>query len=150
MGGRGVSGEDRGPITLAEGAAEVGLATMLADLIAANLEKDPRKWNDFRRLASRFIIDVVDAEVSITLAFSSGALTVHGGAHGEPDVRIATTAELLLALCMLRVVNGVPRPLHRDSRPVIASILRGAVKIGGLGRRPLQLLRFTRLVSVNG
>jgi len=137
-------------IQLAAGAEEVGLANMLADLIRQNLEQNPRKWSDFQRLATSVFIQVIDAEVSITLAFAGGSLLVHPGSHGEPRIRISTTAELLLGLCMLRVVNGVLRPFHLDSRALIGNMLRGAVKISGIPRNLLQMFRFARLMSVNG
>ena len=137
-------------IRLAAGAEEVALAGLLADLIAQNLEQNPGKWKDFQRLATSVHIMVIDAEISITLAFSGGALMVHPGSHGEPRIRISTRAELLLALCMLRVVNGVLRPFHPDSRALIGNMLRGAVRISGIPRNPLQMFRFARLMSVNG
>jgi hypothetical protein len=137
-------------IRLAVGAEDIGLASMLADLIRQNLEQNPRKLADFQRLAVSVFIDVIDAEVSITLAFAEGALVVHAGSHGEPGISIATSADLLLALCMLRVVKGIPRPFHRDSRALIGNMIRGAVKISGIARNPVQMVRFARLMSVNG
>jgi hypothetical protein len=105
---------------------------------------------DFQKLTTSFFIDVVDAEVSITLAFSGGALIVHGGCFGEPQIRITTTSDILLALCMLKVVNGMPRPLHPDSRSLIGHMLKGRVKISGILQSPVQMIRFARLMSVNG
>ena len=137
-------------IVLAEGAEDVGIATMLADLIRQNLEQNPRKWNDFRKLATGVFIDVLDAEVSVTLAFSAGALIVHAGLYGEPLIRITTSADVLLGLCMLRVVNGIPRLFHRHSRALIGNMLRGEVRISGIVRNPLQMIHFARLMSVNG
>ena len=145
MDGGGVS-----QIELAPGAENVALAGMLADLIRQNLQQHPEKWKDFSKLSTNVFIDVIDAEVSITLAFASGALIVYSGSHGVSNIRVATTADLLLALCMLRVVNGVPRPFHPDSRALIKNMLRGAVKISGIPRNPLQMFRFARLMSVNG
>ncbi len=141
---------EKTPIELATGAEKIGIATMLADLIRQNLEQNPRKWVDFRKLATSVFIDVIDAEVSITLVFADGALVVHAGIHGEPRIRIATSADILLALCMLKVVNGIPRPLHRDSRGLIGNMLRREVRISGISRSPVQLVRFARLLSVNG
>jgi hypothetical protein len=140
----------KGHIELASGAEEVALAGLLADLIRQNLEQNPRKWNDFQRLATSVFITVTDAEVSITMAFAAGALVVHAGLHGEPRIRISTTADLLLELCMLRVVNGVLRPFHPDSRSLVEKMLKGAVKISGIPRNPVQMFRFARLMSVNG
>ena len=139
-----------GSIELAAGAERIGLATMLADLIRQNLEQEPRKRADFQRLSTSVFIDVIDANVSITLAFAGGALMVHAGSYGQPRIRIATTASVLLGLCMLKVVNGIPRPLHPDSRALVRHMLSGDVKITGIPRNPLQMLHFARLMSVNG
>ncbi len=137
-------------IELAAGAENIGVATMLADLIRQNLEQKPRKHADFQRLATTVFIDVTDAQVSITLAFGGGVLTVHPGIFGQPRIRITTSAGVLLALCMLKVVNGIPRPLHPDSRALVGHMLSGAVKISGIPRNPVQMFRFARLMSVNG
>jgi hypothetical protein len=137
-------------IALAEGAENVGIASMLAQLIRQNLEQVPRKWTDFQKLNTSVFIDVPDAEVSVTLVFTDGALMVHAGMHGEPRIRITTSADVLLGLCMLKVVNGVPRPLHRHSRALIGNMLRGKARIAGILSSPVQLIRFARLLSVNG
>ena len=137
-------------IRLGEGAEDIAFAGMLADLIRQNLAQDPRKSVDFKKLSTTVFIRVTDADVSVSLCFARGSLVVYRGAQGKPGISVATTADLVLALCMLRVVNGMPRIFHRDSRALVRNILRGAVRISGLGRHPIQMLRFSRLMSVNG
>ncbi len=142
--------EAREYVRLAEGAAEVGLAVMLADLIRANLEQSPGKWADFARLDSLISLEAVDAEVSVTLAFDRGALTVHGGIHGAPDIRVRASAEGLLGLAAVRIMFGLPFLFGKEGSALRKGLLTGRVKIGGALRRPSQLVRFTRLMSVNG
>ncbi len=136
------------PIVLAPGAHEVGLAVMLADLIRQSIEQNPRKRIDFDRLSTVVHLHVRDAEVTVTLSFRDGVLTLHGGAHGAPKIRIAADAEAVLALCMVKLVRGVPHPLHHHNRRLLRMIVTGEIRIRGIPRNPLQLLRFTRLVSV--
>ncbi len=154
MAGPGVSGAPaaapaaRIPIVLAPGAHEVGLATMLADLIRQSMEQNPKKRVDFDRLHTVVHLHVRDAEVTVSLEFEAGRLTVHGGAHGTPKIRIAADAEAVLALCMIKIVGGMPHPLHHHNRRLIRMIATGEIRIEGMPRSPIQLLRFTRLVSV--
>lgn len=140
---------ERSPtIVLAPDARDVGLATMLADLVRQSIEQNPKKRVDFDRLDTVIHIHVRDAEVTVSLVFESGRLAVHGGAHGEPRIRISADAEAVLALCMVKIVAGVPHPLHHHNRRLIRMIATGEIRIEGIPRSPLQLLRFTRLVSV--
>lgn len=136
------------PVTLAPGAERVGLAGMLADLIRQNVEQNPGKRADFERLRSIVQIHVRDADVAATLVFDGGSLIVHGGTWGEADIRITGDVDSVLALCMVKIVRGVPHPLHHHNRALIRRILRGEIRIDGFPRRPAQLLRFTRLMTV--
>ena len=137
-------------VRLADGAAEVGLAVMLRDLIRANLEQSPGKWVDFARLDSLISLEAVDAEVSATLAFDRGTLTVYEGIHGTPAIRVSAVASGLLGLAAVRVVFGFPLLFGKEGKGLRTGLLTGQVKIRGALRRPAQLVRLTRLMSVNG
>lgn len=136
------------PIALAEGAERVGLATMLADLIRQNLAQHPRKWIDFNRLSTVVAIEVRDAEVGVSLEFSMGSLVIHAGVHKGAKIRISADAESVLALCMVKIVTGVPHPLDPHNRRLLKRVLDGEILIVGAPRSTLQLIRFTRLMSV--
>lgn len=123
---------------------------MLADLIRQNLEQNPRKGADFSRLSTAVAMDVRDAEVAITLVFSRGSLVIHGGIHGVPEIRIHADAESLLALPRVRIIGGLPYLFGPDGRGLRNGLLTGAVKIHGMFRHPVTLVRFTRLMSING
>jgi len=137
-------------VRLAEGAEEVGLAVMLAELIQQNLEQSPRKWADFTRLHSLISLEAVDADVAVTLAFDLNSLVVHRGIRGTPDIRISASAEGLLGLAAVRIVAGLPSLFGHEAKGLRSGLLTGQVKIAGALRRPAQLVRFTRLMSVNG
>jgi hypothetical protein len=145
-----VSGGPGEHISLAAGAEDIGLASMLADLIRQNLEQNPRKGTDFSRLSTAVAMDVRDAEVMITLVFSRGSLVIHAGIHGAPEIRIRAGAETLLALPRVRIVGGLPHLFGPDGRGLRNGLLTGAVKIHGMFRHPVKLVRLTRLMSVNG
>jgi len=146
--GGGAGAESAVPIILAPDAHEVGLAGMLADLIRQSIQQNPGKRADFDRLNTVVRIHVRDAEVTVTLVFEGGRLTLHGGARIPARIRISADSDAVLALCMVKLVGGMPHPLHHHNRRLIRMIARGEIHIEGIPRNPLQLLRFTRLVSV--
>jgi len=139
-----------GRVRLAENAQEVGLAAMIVDLIRANLEQNPGKWADLVRLDGPVSLDAVDAGVSVTLAFQGGTLIVHEGIRGSPYIRISASAEALLGLAAVKIRAGLPFLFGRDGRGLRRRLFTGQVRIAGAFRRPIQLIRFTRLMSVNG
>jgi hypothetical protein len=78
-------------IELAEGAAEIGLAVMLRDLLTQNLEQNPPKFLDFNKLNIPIGLNVSDAEIKLTLEFSKGSLTIYNGIKDNAGLNI--TAE---------------------------------------------------------
>ncbi len=157
-----VSPDER--VTLAPDTPDAGLAAMLADLIRQNMARDPRKEADFSKLGSTVAITAPDAEVSIILAFKRGALVVADGGpesagstpeasgrdHQQPDIRITADAKTVLDLAMIRISGGVPMVLGADGRRVLKKLFTRDLRIIGLLRHPIQLVRLTRLISVNG
>ncbi len=144
-----MSGRDpQARIRLAPGAEEVGLAVMLADLIRQNLEQDPARWEDFEKLDAHICLEAHDAEVTVTLEFARGTLLIHGE-RGAPSIHISSTAEGLLSLPVVRIVAGLPHLFGPKGRGLRRGLLTGKVKISGIFLKPIQLIRFTRLMSVN-
>jgi hypothetical protein len=137
-------------IRLAPGAEEIGLASMLAELIRQNLAQKPHKRADFDKLDAVVSIEARDAEVTITLDFRRGALVVYGGVHGTPDIAIATDSETVLKLSLANIVCGLPNFLDEGGREMLQKMRRGELKITGMLGSPIQLVRMTRLMSVNG
>jgi hypothetical protein len=145
-----VNADERRSVRLSEGAQEAGLALMIVELITANLEQSPGKWQDFARLDSLISLEAVDADVTVTLGFTRGSLTVYEGTHGAPAIRISASSEGLLGLAAVKIKLGLPFLLGREGSALRRGLLSGEVRIRGALRRPLQLIRFTRLMSVNG
>lgn len=137
-------------IRLAPGAEEIGLASMLAELIRQNLEQKPHKRADFDKLDTVVSIEARDAEVTITLEFRRGSLVVHGGVHGRPAITIVTDSETVLKLSLASIVCGLPNFLDAGGREMLQKMRRGELKITGMLGSPVQLVRMTRLMSVNG
>jgi hypothetical protein len=137
------------PVSLAPGTEATGLAGMLAELIRANLLQNPHKWRDFNKLDTLVSIEAHDAEVTITLAFTRGALVVHAGVHGSPKLRISAESVTVLELAMVKIVRGIPNLLDPGGRRLLAKFFSGGVKIAGMLTQLVPLVRLTRLMSVN-
>jgi hypothetical protein len=132
----------------APGVEESGLASMLADLIRQNLSNDPRRGADFARLDTTVLIEARDAEVSVTMEFSGGSLTVHDGPLPAPRVRISADSQTILELAGLKIVLGLPMIFDRQGRALLKKLLDGSVTISPLKGNIGALLRLTRLLSV--
>jgi hypothetical protein len=137
------------PISLAPGTEDSGLAAMFAELIQFNLEQHPHKWRDFNKLDTSVSIEAHDAEVTITLAFTRGALVVHAGVYGSPKLRISAESVTVLELAMVKIVRGIPNLLDPGGRRLLAKFFSGGVKIAGMLTQLVPLVRLTRLMSVN-
>lgn len=124
-----------------------GLAEMLGGLIEQNLAADPSR----RRLLhpSVVTIDADDAGVGITLRIDRGAVVVAEGSDPAAQVRIHADSGRLLSVVATPLRWGLPDPLSRAGRSLIAGIARGRVRIHGLVRHPLQIIRLTKLLNVH-
>jgi hypothetical protein len=125
-----------------------GLASMLDELVRANLERDPAR----RRLLRRGVVELVapDAGVSAVVDISSSPPRVGSGPpERSADVVVHASSADLLALAAAPVRFGYPDPLRTSGRAVLASILRGRIRIEGLLRHPVLVSRLARLLSVS-
>jgi hypothetical protein len=95
-------------ILLDEAAKDVGLADMVFNLIRQNLEQKPRKLRSFQALKSNVAILASDLEITITLAFRSGKLTIYNGIVGEADLKIVTDHDIVLQLSLIDICLGLP------------------------------------------
>lgn len=135
-------------VVLADGENASGLASMMGTLLAQNVERSPRKFEDFRRVESAVFIDVADLGESITLSFTGDRCTVHNGRHGRPRVRIRTDAETLMLLSQVRIgALGLPNYFDDNGRAMLRAMSRGRLRIGGM-HHVVTLNRVTRLFSV--
>jgi hypothetical protein len=145
-------------IELAPGAADNGLASMLADLLRQNLADKPHKVPDFEALEGVVAIVAEDADVCLTLRFERGRLTIHDGIVGIPDVTIRATSELILSMSNMPLSTplGLPIPDPRDkdavavSRSVMAAMQTGELRMYGALLHPGLVMKLTRVMSING
>jgi hypothetical protein len=136
-------------IELAPGAEQVGLAVMLKDLIAQNLEQHPGKLADFKKLNLRIGLAVSDADIDLTMDFKAGdPMTIHAGIIGRPGLRIDAVSEVIMALSNQRIKWGLPYYFDETGREIIAAIKSGRLKIKGMIRHLPSLIRLSRVMSV--
>ncbi len=136
-------------ILLDEGAKDVGLADMIFNLIRQNLEQKPYKRRGFQALKSNVVIVAKDIEITITLAFQSGKLTIYNGIVGEADLKIVTDHDVILQLSLINICLGLPNYFDETGRDILKKLLFGNLKIEGMFKHPLQLTHLTKIFSVN-
>lgn len=151
-------------IELSKGAEENAFATMLAELLRQNLESKPHKRRDFDALDGTVALVADDANVALTLEFSSaqragnaaGRVVFHDGIRGVPDVTVRGSADAIMALSNVPIVRalGLPLPTDRGSLDVVRSMIRatrlGELRVYGMLGNAGLLSRLTRVMSVNG
>jgi len=136
-------------IILDEGAKDVGLAEMLCNLLSQNLEQKPQKFSSFGALKSNVVIVAKDIDITITLAFKGGELTIYDGVVGKADLKIVADHDAILELSLINIRMGLPNYFDNTGRNVFKKVLLGDLKIEGLLRHPLQLIHLTKIFSVN-
>jgi len=136
-------------IILDDAAKDVGLAEMLCNLLSQNLEQKPQKFSSFGALKSNVVIIARDIDITITLAFKGGELTIYDGVVGKADLKIVADHDAILGLSLIHIFMGLPNYLDRTGRDILKRLLRGSIQIEGLLRHPVQLTHLTKIFSVN-
>lgn len=123
-----------------------GFASLVADLIEQNLARDPAR----RRLLrpSVVVLDAADAEVVVSLRIGPDGVRVGDGDVPDAHLRIAADAERLLDLTTAPLRFGLPDVMKPAGRAVLRELLTRRLRIQGLVRHPLRLVRLTELLTV--
>ena len=136
-------------IQLAEGAENIGLAIMLRDLLAQNIELNPHKLPDFRRLNIPVGLKVYDVDIELTLEFSKGVLTIHPGILKSARLKITAESDTIMNLSNQKIKWGLPFYFDETGRQIIAAMKSGRLKIMGILQHFPSLLRLSRVMSVH-
>lgn len=148
-------------ITIAADAEDNGLAAMLHGLVGENLAASPAKRRDFAAIRTNIAVVAPDAEVAVTLCFEGGGCVLRNGARADAELTITAAAEQIPQLSLLDVRYGLPWLFDEAGKRFVESLLRREVRIVGLVdlpvprprdtlRRAIDLVRLTRVLSVNG
>jgi hypothetical protein len=136
-------------IKVAEGAAEIGLAVMLQDLLTQNLEQNPHKLLDFYNLNIPVGLNVSDAEIKLTLEFSRGSLTIHKGIKDNAGLIITADSGTIMNLSNQRIKWGLPYYFDETGKEIMAAMKSGRLKVKGMIRHFPTLIRFSRVMSIH-
>jgi hypothetical protein len=123
-----------------------GFASLVADLLEQNFARDPSR----RRLLrpSVVVLDASDAEVVVSLRIGPDGVRVGDGDVPDAHLRIAADAERLLDLTTAPLRFGLPDGMKPAGRAVLRDLLARRLRIRGLVRHPLRLVRLTELLTV--
>jgi hypothetical protein len=135
-------------IDLADDAENMGLPDMLKDLIGQNLAEHPEKISDFQKLRIRIGLMVVDADVTITLVFDRGRLTLYAGLQKPLHISIEAESEIIMALSNQTIKWGLPYYFDQTGREIFAAMKSGRLKARGMLFHLPSMIRFSRVMSV--
>ncbi len=136
-------------IVLDDGARDVGLGEILFNLLGQNLEQKPQKLPSFQALDSNVVIVARDIDITVTLAFKGGELTIYNGIIGKADLKIIADHDAILDLSLINILKGFPNFFDKTGRTILKKLLLGNLKIEGMLKHPLQLIYLTKIFSVN-
>ncbi len=137
-------------IHLGSRAERNGFAVMVAQLIRQNLDERPAKKATLLRMRGRVALVVEDLDLSVSLHFDSGRLTVHDGIVGIPDLTVRADSEwhTKMSLMELEPRFGLPDPRGAVTKEIVEASRRGAVKTYGMLGSFALMLRLTKIMSV--
>ena len=137
-------------IHLAPHAEDNGYAVMVAQLLRQGLDERPEKEATLARMFGRVTLVVTDLDLTVTLVFEGGRVTVHDGFSGIPDVTVRAPSEwhTKMSLVELEPRFGLPDPRGAVTREIFEATRRGEIETHArLGAIPL-MLRMTKVLSV--
>jgi hypothetical protein len=124
-----------------------GLALMLADLIRANIERDPSRAKLLQNATGTINITAKDADVEVGLEISDNHLHVFEKPFRKAGLEIITDSSTLLDLSNTPLLFGHPDLRTSEGRHVFGKIVKGSLKVKGMLAHPVLLSRLQRLLS---
>ncbi len=124
-----------------------GLAELLGGLIEQNLQAHPSRRAFLQ--SSTVAIAAPDVRVAVSLHIAPGCVRVANGLDRAADLRIRAGSDRLLAIAACPLRWGVPDVASAEGRTILADLVRGRIRIDGLLRHPLRLVRLMRLLNVH-
>jgi hypothetical protein len=94
------------------------------------------------------VLDAPDADVTVFLRIAPGEVRVGDGDVPDAHLRIGADSAGLLGLTTVPLRLGLPDPLTPEGRETLGDLIGRRLRIRGLLRHPLRLVRLTKLLSV--
>lgn len=140
--------EETKKIPVIHDAGDLGLATMLMDLIRQTLEQDPRKREVVKTLDERILLEVLDIQTRVVLEFRRGTIVITLNFIPSPDLHIVTNSAILLDLCQIKLRFGLPILLDAFGWKMMKKLLNGKLVMKGLWGRWGTVIKVMKLFSV--
>jgi hypothetical protein len=139
-------------VTLDAAAESDAFAIVIGELIRQNLADHPHKRDELAKMRGRVALIAEDAGTTITLRFKDGALTLHSGLFGIPDLVVRGPGEALIDLS--RVPNHPRLKFLPDYRsPVARSLARALrdrkLRVRGLVGHVQLAVRLGHILSIH-
>lgn len=122
---------------------------MLQGLISQNLEQNPHKVSDLKKMNICVGLTVSDVEIDMTMDFRNGALTLHTGLIDKPEVIITGESGTIMAMSNLQIKWGMPYYFDENGREILKAMMTRKLKIKGMILNFTNMIRLTRILSVN-
>ena len=142
-------------VTLADKDADNPLASLIADLVRQNVERDPSKALTLTALEFLVTIVATDLDSSVTLEFrgAKGLLVRTGPTEADYErasavIRADSNGILDLARLSLLGRTGIPIVWNRIGALVVRHLIRGEIAIEPAGCHLGKLTRLLNVMSV--
>jgi len=135
-------------VRVGKGSEDCAMAGMLSGLLQANIAQSPVKEAIFRALNTVVAIHIEDIDVSLTLDFCSGRLTVSEGIVKPPKITIRTESGYVMDLSNLTIRFGLPYFFDEQGKQALKNMLGKKVQMSTMPWNLLDVIRLTRVMSV--
>jgi hypothetical protein len=125
-----------------------GLGSMLAELVRANLARDPARTSLLRAPIARVNVRAEDADAAVGIVFGAGAFRVHPDPIRSPDLEVATDGETLMALTSAPLRFGLPDVGTPEGRAILGKMVRRELRVRGMLAHLPVLVRLNKLLTV--
>ncbi len=136
-------------ITVARGSEENAMAEMLSNLLAQNVAQSKVKEAILEAMHTVVAIHIEDIDVSLTLDFHWGDLTIHSGIVKPPKIIVKTDSAYVLDLSNMSVRFGLPNFFDEKGKEILRNIWSRKVKLLAAPWHLLDVVRLTRVMSIN-
>jgi hypothetical protein len=142
---------ETGRIEVSPGSEQNAFAGMMAELIRSNLADHPEKERDFAAMHGRVALVAEDADIVVTLHFRGGALRVHSGLLGVPDLVVRGSSAALIDLSRIPKhprFGFLPDPRADVVRTLARAVYDRQLRFHGLLAHLRLGVRLSRVLSI--
>jgi hypothetical protein len=136
-------------IRIAPGSEDNAMAGMLENLLSQNIAQSKIKEAIFNAMKTVVAIHIEDIDVALTLEFAYGTLTIYSGTPKRPRITIRTESAYVLDLSNISIRFGLPNFFDDKGKEIVKNIVAGKIKLIAAPWDLLDVIRLTRVMSVN-